>query len=178
MGPDGKYGAWIRQHNAVIKINDTLLVHAGLSARHALLSLDELNRQVREGLQGDRAAGLARSSSGPLWYRGLAEKPEDEVAGEVQTILKAHGAKRIVIGHTVSKGAISCRANGQVVMIDVGMTKAFGGTAACLVIEGDNAFAVTENGQAELPSPAMPAARTGDPSPPSSGGRRFIASTR
>ena len=31
LGPKGKYGKWIRGHNAVIKINDTLFLHGGIS---------------------------------------------------------------------------------------------------------------------------------------------------
>ena len=29
MGPGGKYGKWIRTHNTVIRINDTLFLHGG-----------------------------------------------------------------------------------------------------------------------------------------------------
>jgi hypothetical protein len=35
LGPGGEYGRWIRGHNAVIRINDTLFLHGGLSPRLA-----------------------------------------------------------------------------------------------------------------------------------------------
>ena len=31
MGPKGRYGRWIRSHNTIIRINDTVFVHAGIS---------------------------------------------------------------------------------------------------------------------------------------------------
>lgn len=47
MGVDGKYGKWIRSHNTVIRINDLLFVHGGLSAEYAALSLAAINNGVR-----------------------------------------------------------------------------------------------------------------------------------
>ena len=32
--PDGKYGKWVRGHNAVVKINGTLFVHGGISPQY------------------------------------------------------------------------------------------------------------------------------------------------
>lgn len=152
LGPDGKYGSWIRHHNAVIKINDVLFLHAGLSPKFASVSLAELNDQVRAGLKGTKTSGLAADTSGPLWYRGLAMNPEPQAVKELDVLTKEQGVNRVVIGHTVSPDGISCRANSRVIMIDVGMTQAFGGTAACLVIEGNRASALTATGQTALPA--------------------------
>lgn len=153
VGPEGTYGAWIRKHNAVIKINDTLFLHAGLSSKYSAITLDDLNQRIRDGLKGAKTSGVARDNAGPMWYRGLAdvEKSDELVAQEAETITKTYGVHRIVIGHTVTERGITTRANGQVVMIDVGMV--FGGKAACLVIEGDKAFAVSDKGKTELPVP-------------------------
>ena len=32
--PNGKYGKWIRTHNTVIQINDTIFVHGGISPKY------------------------------------------------------------------------------------------------------------------------------------------------
>jgi len=128
----GKYGKWIRSHNAVIKINDVLFVHAGLTGRYGTMSLDEINKGVRQGLQA--GGGMGRDKAGPLWYRGLAKGNDEGVAKQVEPIFKMHEAKHIVIGHSVA-GRIVPKAGGKVILIDVGMSKAYGGPAACLLIE-------------------------------------------
>jgi len=132
MGPDGKYGKWIRSHNAVIKINDVLFLHGGISRSYADKSLTELNKGVREGLQ--TGGGMARDSAGPLWYRGLVQGGDEQVAKEVEPIFETHGVKHIVVGHTVVGGIVP-KARGKVIAIDAGMSTHYGGPAACLLIE-------------------------------------------
>lgn len=132
LSAKGKYGKWLRTHNAVIKINDVLFLHGGLTGRYATMSLDDINKGVRQGLQ--TGGGMARDSGGPLWYRGLAKGSDEGVAKQVEPIFKTHKAKHIVIGHSVA-GRIVPKAGGKVIMIDVGMSKHYGGPAACLLIE-------------------------------------------
>lgn len=132
LGANGKYGKWLRSHNAVIKINDVLFLHGGLGGRYATMSLDDINKGVRQGLNS--GGGMARDSGGPLWYRGLAKGSDEGVAKQLEPVFKAHKAKHIVIGHTVA-GRIVPKAGGKVICIDVGMSAAYRGPAACLVIE-------------------------------------------
>ena len=45
VGPRGKYGRWIRTHKAVVAINNTAFMHAGIT--HVFQgSLDDVNRAV------------------------------------------------------------------------------------------------------------------------------------
>ena len=134
LSAKGKYGKWLRSHNAVIKINDVLFLHGGLGGRYTTMSLDDINKGVREGLK--TGGGMARDSGGPLWYRGLARGDDRGVAGQLKPVFKTHKAKHIVIGHTVTGSRqIVPKAGGKVICIDVGMSKAYGGPAACLLIE-------------------------------------------
>jgi hypothetical protein len=48
--PDGRYGRWLRQCPAIIRIGDTLLVHAGISPAVKGMSLEEINQQVADEL--------------------------------------------------------------------------------------------------------------------------------
>jgi hypothetical protein len=48
--PDGRYGRWLRQCPTIIRIGDTVLVHAGISPAIKGMSLDEINRQVVDEL--------------------------------------------------------------------------------------------------------------------------------
>ena len=135
MGPDGKYGKWIRTHNTIIKINDLLFVHAGLASTCAGLTMAEINKTVRDELAKGDTLGIASDSSGPLWTRDLALDDEAAVAKQLDVLLKKHGAKRMVIGHSVATEGIRTRAGGRLIRIDVGMSAIYGGPAACLVVD-------------------------------------------
>ena len=133
----GTYGKWIAGHNAVIKINDTVFLHGGIGPSFVGKSIKSLNRSIVEELRdfSKLQAGVATNSEGPLWYRGLAQQEEAIEKPHLEELLDNLDAKRIVIGHTVSPGTVWPRFGGRVVMIDVGMSAAYGGRLACLVIE-------------------------------------------
>jgi hypothetical protein len=116
---------------------------------------------LRQDLQSGSKKGMAMNSGGPLWYRKLATDPEAEVAAALDPVLRAKAATRIVVGHTVSKDGIQVRAGGRVIMVDVGMAAAYGGRAACLVIEKGRCSAVYEEEAVDLeiePPEALPEA--------------------
>ncbi len=48
LGPKGKYGRWIRNLPAVVRIGDIIFVHGGIHPRLADLSLDELNKRIKK----------------------------------------------------------------------------------------------------------------------------------
>ncbi len=133
MSAEGAYGKWIRGHNAAIQINDVLFVHAGITPECARLSLREINDTIRKELGKDDEDGLATSYTGPLWTRFLALGDEEEVVKALDEVFAKFGAKRMVVGHTVSSEGVSVRAGGRLIRADVGLF--FGGPAACLVIE-------------------------------------------
>ncbi|MCC6317168.1 MAG: metallophosphoesterase [Gemmatimonadaceae bacterium] len=151
---NGKYGTWIRTHDAVIRINDMLFLHGGLSSKYSGMSLDELNTAVRAALAGDKAPppdNIAEDSLGPLWYRGLATGDEAMLAPLVDTLLQRFGVKHIVIGHTVTPGTVMPRFGGKVIMIDVGLSAVYGGTPAFLVVERGAAFVMHRGTRLDLP---------------------------
>ncbi|MBZ5497351.1 MAG: metallophosphoesterase [Acidobacteriia bacterium] len=82
---------------------------------------------------------MAASSDGPLWYRGLAQEPEEKLMGGVTAMLARLKALYIVEGHTVlSKSDITPRFDNHVFLIDTGMLKeAYDGRATALeILEG------------------------------------------
>ncbi|MFP6737202.1 MAG: metallophosphoesterase [Planctomycetota bacterium] len=139
IGPEGLYGKWIRKHNGVIKINNILFLHGGLGGAYSTMSLDQLNEGIRKGLA--TGTGMARDSNGPLWHRALAKGDDASVSEQVKPIFKTHAVNHIVLGHTPF-GRIIPKAGGKVILIDVGMSKAYGGPAGCLVIEKGVFYAV------------------------------------
>jgi hypothetical protein len=165
MSAEGVYGKWIRSHNAAIKINDVLFVHAGITSECAKLSLAQINKAIRDGLGKPDFEGIGMDPGGPLWDRALALAEDDEVAKELDAVLKKYDARRMVIGHTVSTEGIRTRAGGRLVRIDVGMSAYYGGPAACLVIEKGEFYevrypkakrALQLDGAATQPAPALP----------------------
>lgn len=154
LGPRGKYGKWIRRHNAVIKINDTIFLHGGISPKYANDSIRSMNDRVREelGNLSKLGGGIVLDMDGPLWYRELARGGEEDLRDDVKMTLERYGARRIVIGHTATPGAIIPRVGGRVVLIDVGISKHYGSRVACLLIEGGHAYALHRGEKLELPS--------------------------
>ncbi len=152
-GPKGKYGKWVRSHNTVIKIGDTLFVHGGISPRFADASIREINETVRKELNDFRLLkeGITVAEDGPLWYRGLARGDEQELAPHVDAVLANYGVKRIVIGHTPTAGTVIPRFGGKVLMIDVGLSKYYGRRRACLVIENGKPYTLHRGKRLELP---------------------------
>lgn len=150
----GKYGPWLTQKNAVIKINDMIFMHGGISAKFAAWSIQDLNDTVRREL-GDFSKlekGIVTDPEGPLWYRGLAEDREDNpaAAAALDQALKNSGASRIVIGHT-PQNAILPRFGGKVIVIDVGLSKFYDGPPAFLLMENKKLYAVHRGRQLDLP---------------------------
>jgi hypothetical protein len=142
MSAEGKYGKWIRSHNAVIRINDCLFLHAGITPAFAKRNLDDINESIRADLDKPYSNGLAMDANGPLWDRTFASRPEETVTKRVDEVLKLFAAKRMIVGHTVFKEGITSRFGGKLICIDTGMTKVFGGPAACLLIDRGEYFEI------------------------------------
>ncbi|EJD06841.1 Metallo-dependent phosphatase [Fomitiporia mediterranea MF3/22] len=134
-------------------------VHGGLSPSYAHLtpypsSINDIGRTLLRRLQTrvfppphppapyaglptdatDAEKGLY-ADDGPLWYRGWALKSENEVCGEVDDVLTRTGVRRLVMGHTPNFEHITSRCGGKVIIIDTGISHAYGGTLSALSIQ-------------------------------------------
>jgi len=140
------YGQWIARHNAVIKINETVFVHGGISEKYSLKPLSEINDMLRSDLQNLLSRREFRplilfSRDGPLWYREIAQQNQAVFEDEVDLILANLKARHLVIGHTFlnspSAKAMK-RYGGKVWIIDTGISAVYGGHLSALIIEGEN----------------------------------------
>jgi hypothetical protein len=149
----GKYGRWLRDNYAVLRVNDALFLHGGISPKVANMPIRDINKQIRDELRDFTKieSGLTRDPEGPLWYRGLAQGPEAELAGHVDAVLKSYGVRHIVLGHTPTPGAVMPRFGGKVLLNDVGLSKAYNGAPVCLIIEGGKFFAMHRGTRIEIP---------------------------
>ncbi len=158
--PDGEYGSWVLGKQAVIKLNNTLFLHAGIGPDILGMSLEQINNGVLDELRGGEAgqvgeSGLATSEGGPLWYRGMASNDEALELAHVNAVLEFYDAQRIVIGHTPGLATIVPRFGAKVLVIDSGLSAYYGGHLASLTIEGDQLIN-TQRGEAlEIPQIEM-----------------------
>ena len=162
---NGDYGKWLRTHSAVVKVNGVVFMHGGASEQVAALGCDGVNQGVRKDLTGPQPTPeqlttmLSSSETGPLWYRGLAEEKEESFLPTFEGILKALGARAIVIGHTpVLPGQIKTRFGGRVIQIDTGMLDGEfypTGAASALEWHGDVMTAIYDDRRERLATPAL-----------------------
>ncbi len=151
--PSGELGRWATSNPAVVKIDGTLFVHGGLSAEYARLPIDEINRRVAAAMAkaDDGPSTILNDPLGPLWYRGLVMRDADAEAvrlkevlppkpltvdQELDTVLDAYGAQRLVIGHTPDLKGIEFLGSGRLARIDTGNSRAYGGPLSWLEIIG------------------------------------------
>jgi hypothetical protein len=182
FGLDGKYGRWIRKHNTVIRIDDSVFLHAGISPKFSGLSIREINNRVRQELVqfSKLEGGMAKDPEGPLWYRGLAKGDEALLAPHLNAVLAKWQAVRMVVGHTFTDGAVTPRFGGKVLLVDIGLARLYDefSRLACLVIEKGKPYALHRGRKLELPADSGPdllrylkAAAALDPQPSSLLGR-------
>jgi len=164
FGPKADYGRWLRERDAMVKINGVVFMHGGASVSTASIGCADVNVRVRSELGTVTAAdpelehSLIMGSDGPLWYRGLVDGTPGVGEAEVQRILAALGARAIVVGHTVpDRFRIRASYGGRVVQIDTGMLDGEfypGGVPSALEIHGDVWTAIYE-GRREVLQPSV-----------------------
>ena len=97
-GFNAVYGAWLARQNTVIKINDVIYVHGGISEALSKWPMREINQVMRSELEffqgrmrNPRDFGtpfhprLVYDPDSPLWFRGLATKDEKDGPGRGRT---------------------------------------------------------------------------------------------
>ena len=152
--PSGWIGKWATGNAAIVKIGDTLFAHGGISAEYAKVPMEEINRRIAAAMAAadDSPTSLLFDALGPMWYRGLVTADPDSQAEraamkpppapmtpdqEMDAVLAAYGAKRLVIGHTPNLKGIVVTSNGRLARIDTGISSYYGGPLSWLEIIGE-----------------------------------------
>ena len=139
---NGYYGRWILTHSAVIRIDDTLYLHAGLGPEFAPFDIDVMNKAVIDALrhQPEVAGGphdILWNEQGPLWYRGMAQNDEAAESANVAAVLSRYQVRHIVIGHTKQYPMVNSRFGGAVILTDIAAPNRCADPHAFLIKEGD-----------------------------------------
>jgi calcineurin-like phosphoesterase family protein len=151
----GDIGRWVARNPVVVLLDGTLFVHGGISPTYLDLSVAAINARAIAELTARNTdpTAITNQQQGPLWYRGLAQPLESadgethvartpaqiQPAGEDQlnALLSAFGAKRIVVGHTPILSGIAFFQDGKLICIDTGISAAYGGTLSYLdIVDG------------------------------------------
>ena len=149
----GEIGRWVVKNPVVVLLDGTLFVHGGISPAYVDLSVSEINARAAAALAARNTdpAAITNDEQGPLWYRGLAQplasangethvaRTPDQIqpAGgdQLNALLSAYGARRIVVGHTPILSGIAFFQDGKLICIDTGISAVYGGTVSYLDIE-------------------------------------------
>jgi hypothetical protein len=147
LGFDNTYGDWLLQKNVIIKIDDIIFVHGGVSEAFSKWPLREINTVMRTELELFRGRvrdprryprpfrpKLVYNPDSPLWFRGQATDKRS-AQPEVDRILANLGARAMVIGHNffsfrggspfVGKDQVA-RFHDKVWMMDSGIAGSYG----------------------------------------------------
>ncbi len=154
-GDQGKIGRWVVRNPVVVLLDGTLFVHGGISPTYAGLTVAQINGRAAAALTARTTdpAAIINDDQGPLWYRGLAQPvvsqngdtypaatpAQIQPAGEDQlnALLSAYGARRIVVAHTPILSGIAFFDDGKLICIDTGISAVYRGTVSYLdIVDG------------------------------------------
>jgi hypothetical protein len=148
---DTKYAKWIRSRNTMVRIGDTLFVHAGLEEWAKVVDPAQLNATVRQWVSYMQGAGprpdektewvLGHSAEGgapdphiegPLWTAIFSLAPNENrgrFLRDLPEILARLGVKRVVMGHIMTPdGKIMTthpKYGDQVIMSDCAISRGY-----------------------------------------------------
>jgi hypothetical protein len=150
-------GNWLRTRNTIMKINEHLFVHAGLSPKltSSGLSMSDINNMIRYFLNHPERAhhdNYSRSfflgPDGPFWYRGFMEGNHEYdhlQESELDKIMAYFDAKTIFVGHT-NVDHITPHYNSRVYALDVPYYH-LDHSMEALLIEGKDFFVLKSNSE-------------------------------
>ncbi len=104
-------GQWLRSKKTMLRINDILFTHGGISSQMLALQLDidSVNHTVRRYLNLDydkrnsEVLNLILFTYGPFWYRGYFKNghlPPETTQEQIDRVLDFYGVRHMVLGHT------------------------------------------------------------------------------
>ncbi|KAG5505022.1 hypothetical protein JKF63_04469 [Porcisia hertigi] len=125
MRATGAFGKYIVDNFKTAHIDEgVVFVHAGIEARMNIKDVETLNADVREALRQSAFRHSHLRSSGPLWTRKMILESMSEECADVRAALSRLNATRVVVGHTPQgSGRVEQYCDGQVLAIDVGMSR-------------------------------------------------------
>jgi hypothetical protein len=86
FSPQGVYGRWLRQHDAVARVGDVLFVHGGLNPDIPFRDIPELNRRIDSDLATFDSVWQSLSSKKVIWRYMTIEQAVRQAQSEWEAI--------------------------------------------------------------------------------------------
>lgn len=145
-------GRWLRSKPTVIKINDDLFVHAGISKKFSteLSNLDSVNQFFRKYLDTKKSKGKTKldkrkrkyfGGKGPVWFRGYFNDSLNDP--QVSGILNKLKVNHIIVGHTSQKEILPLYSN-KIIAVDSSIK--YGEYGELLLIDNGSYYRCTMDG--------------------------------
>lgn len=144
-------GKWLRSKATILKIDNYLFVHGGISLDFIEdgINLETANQKMRQSLleehteaKWDSIYYKYNNSEGPVWYRGYFS--EDFKKPQLKKILKTLQVDHIVVGHT-SQEQIESLFNNKILAVDTSIKNGVSGEL--LFIENGDFYRGTIDGR-------------------------------
>jgi hypothetical protein len=137
FAPGGPFAKQLAERPLFVKVGETVFVHGGILPKHVRYGLDRMNEQTQAWMRGELPVPPESviAADGVVWTRAYATLPEP--CDQLAEVLRALGAKRLVVGHTPQQSGITSGCDGRVWRIDVGISAYYGGRTEVLEIRGD-----------------------------------------
>jgi len=139
--PGHSFALRLLDRNVITIVGDTVFVHGGVLPHVVEYGIERLNQETRAWIRKDRQypPDILLATDGPVWSRHYSDDPDVEDCRLLEDVLGDLGARRMVVGHTVSHEGISPACGEMVWRVDVGMARHYGGTPAVLELQNGGA---------------------------------------
>lgn len=136
--PGAPYALMLAERPVVLVLEGNVFVHGGVTPMHLEYGIERMNDEIRDWLlgKGDPPEFIHTSKS-PTWSRVYSDEVESDDCQQLEEVLAAMGAKRMIVGHTVQENGIGPLCEGRVWCIDAGLAEYYGSTIEVLEIDGD-----------------------------------------
>jgi hypothetical protein len=144
--PGGPTALRLANRNVIIVVGDTVFVHGGVLPHVVDYGVERLNQESRDWIRKEIVypPEILLASDGPVWSRHYSDDPDERDCQLLEETLYRMGARRMVVGHTVQKDAISSACGERVWRIDVGMAAHYGGAPAVLEVSAGRIQVLTK----------------------------------
>ncbi|KAH8738513.1 hypothetical protein FG386_001895 [Cryptosporidium ryanae] len=135
---NGFIGKYVKTLKLVVRVNDSLFVHAGLHPKYAKVGINMLEQNSKYLLNDiykhcDDYNSLFFSEDGPLWTREISLGSDDISCSLVKDTLNILNLNRMIIGHTIQlDNRINLKCNNSLYLVDTGFSEAIYGKPCLL----------------------------------------------
>ena len=148
-------GRWLRSKPTIIKINDILFTHGGISEdfiSYGDFNIQKINKtmidsipQSRSDIKNTNFHKMYYGSKGLVWYRGYFKKYNPGVKdNDISNILSLVDADHIVVGHSTQEKVLQLF-NNKIFCVDSGLK--YGKYGEILIIENKRFYRATLSGE-------------------------------